>query len=262
MVTYELEIDEKMCYVADCNDAINSGPFIFWPLDPVEDENWSEVAVLVHEMVPEIAFTIIGFKVDSWDFEMSPWTANDVFKGRKFEGGGKITLDWLVNSLMPEIEKKFNTAFILSEVWDTDKDLEVEKEEWYRTYYIAGYSLAGLFSLWTYYESCLFSGVCSASGSLWFPGVKKYVSEHELIDDTKIYLSLGDREEKSKNKVLASVGNTTRELSVYFGHAVKEGILADFKYEVEKGNHFNNPQFRLAKGIAWLLDSSISLPKL
>lgn len=256
MVTYELEIEGRSLFVADCNNDINSGPFIFWPLDPVEDENWENVANLVHEMVPEADFTLFGFKVNVWDYEMSPWPA-EVFKGRKFEGGGKNVLDWLCNACIPELEKKLNVAYILSEAWDNIEDNPKEKEEWYRDYYIAGYSLAGLFSVWAYLESCIFSGVCSASGSLWYPGFIDYVAKHELIDDTKIYLSLGKEEEKTKNKLMSSVGDITRELSVLFSHAVKEGTLKDFRYEIEEGNHFNQPQLRLAKGIAWLLNPNI-----
>ncbi len=256
MVTYELEIEGRELYIADCNNELNSGPFVFWPLDPVEDESWENVANLVHEMTPDKEFTLIGFKVNAWDYEMSPWPA-EVFKGRKFEGGGESVLEWLVNSCIPELEKKLNVAYILSEAWSMTEDTPKEQEEWYRDYYIAGYSLAGLFSLWTYFESCVFSGVASASGSLWYPGFIEYASKHELIDDTKIYLSLGNKEEKSKNRLMASVGDITRQLSVLFNHAAKEGTLLDFKYEIEEGNHFNNPQLRLAKGIAWLLDSNV-----
>ena len=40
---------------------------------------------------------------------------------------------------------------------------------------IAGYSLAGLFSLYAIYRTDLFSLVGSMSGSLWFPGMKEYI---------------------------------------------------------------------------------------
>ena len=258
MVTYELEIDERTCYITDCNDALNSGPFIFWPLDPVNDDDWENVGKMVHFLVPNSNFTLIGFKVNAWDYEMGPWETN-ALGGRKLGGGADNVLNWLVSSCIPELEKKLSVAYILSEAWENEENPIVEEEGWYREYYIGGYSLAGLFGLWAYLESCVFSGVVSASGSLWYPGFRDYIAGHELIDETKVYLSLGNKEEKSKDKTLASVGYITREMSVFFNHAVKDGVLKDFKYEIEEGNHFKQPQIRLAKGIAWLLDSNVDL---
>ena len=66
-----------------------------------------------------------------------------------------------------------------------------------RTYYIGGYSLAGLFSLWAAYQTDVFSGIAAASPSVWFPGFIEYMKEHEIKSET-VYLSLGDREEKTR----------------------------------------------------------------
>ena len=44
-----------------------------------------------------------------------------------------------------------------------------------RTYYIGGYSLAGLFSLWAAYQTDVFSGFAAASPSVWFPGFIEYM---------------------------------------------------------------------------------------
>lgn len=40
---------------------------------------------------------------------------------------------------------------------------------------LAGHSLAGLFALYAIYQTDLFSGVGSVSGSLWFSGINEYL---------------------------------------------------------------------------------------
>lgn len=44
----------------------------------------------------------------------------------------------------------------------------------HKTYYLGGYSLAGLFSLWAAYQTNLFAGIAAASPSVWFPGFLDY----------------------------------------------------------------------------------------
>jgi hypothetical protein len=64
-----------------------------------------------------------------------------------------------------------------------------------------------------------------------------------------VYLSLGDREEKTRNPVMAQVGNAIREAEAMFAEAGKECTL-----EWNKGNHFKDPDLRTAKGFAWLMN--------
>ena len=91
---------------------------------------------------------LIAFKVDDWNNDLSPWKAPAVFGIDGFGGGAEETL-----------------RKILSYCGDKTK-----------TYYIGGYSLAGLFSLWAAYQTDIFKGVAAASPSVWFPGVSDFVS--------------------------------------------------------------------------------------
>ena len=65
-----------------------------------------------------------------------------------------------------------------------------------KKYYLGGYSLAGLFSLWACCQSGKFAGIAAASPSVWFPGFLTYLEENE-VKSPCIYLSLGDKEEKT-----------------------------------------------------------------
>ena len=62
--------------------------------------------------------------------------------------------------------------------------------------------MAGLFSLWAAYQTDAFAGVAAASPSIWFPDFLQYMKEHDIRTES-VYLSLGDREEKTRNPVMA-----------------------------------------------------------
>ena len=65
-----------------------------------------------------------------------------------------------------------------------------------------------------------------------------------------MYLSLGDKEEKTRNPVMKMVGNNIRrqiELLEGYPHCI------DCVLEMNRGNHFKEPDLRTAKGFAWLI---------
>ena len=64
-----------------------------------------------------------------------------------------------------------------------------------------------------------------------------------------IYLSLGDKEEKTKNPVMSQVGNAIRE-----GYEILKENHINCTLEWNQGNHFKEPELRTAKGFAWLLE--------
>lgn len=113
------------------------------------------------------------------------------------------------------------------------------------------YSLAGLFALWTAYETDIFSAIASCSGSLWFEQWDEYVLHHQIKHESNIYLSLGGKEEKTKNPVMARVGDRTRtqERILRNDPKVKQTTL-----EFNSGGHFADAQKRLAKAVKWLLE--------
>jgi hypothetical protein len=84
---------------------------------------------------------------------------------------------------------------------------------------------------------------------MWFPGFWEYVNEHEMkAKPERIYMSLGDQEANSKNSYLCTVQEKTE---VIYKHFEEIGLPA--KYELNPGNHFQDADERLAKGIAWCL---------
>ena len=85
------------------------------------------------------------------------------------------------------------------------------------------------------------------SPSVWFPGWADYADAHPVLARAA-YLSLGDREEKSRNPVLASVGDAIRREDARLS---ERGVRHTLQWNV--GNHFQDAEKRCADGFAWCM---------
>ena len=64
----------------------------------------------------------------------------------------------------------------------------------------------------------------------------------------KLYLSLGDKEARTRNQIMTTVEKNTGAL---YEHYKALGIEAVF--EMNPGNHFQDAAQRMANGIVWLV---------
>ena len=191
-------------------------------IQPVDDHDLEGIRN-EYEKIRELTgmdFCLTAFKVNDWNKDLSPWVAPAVFGIENFGDGAADTLKEILSLC-------------------TDKD---------KKYYIGGYSLAGLFSLWASVQTDRFEGVAAASPSVWFPDFLEYIRERKPLCK-KIYLSLGDKEEKTRNPVMATVGDKIRELDSFL---VQEGF--DCVLEWNEGNHFKDFDIRTAKAFASLMN--------
>lgn len=117
-----------------------------------------------------------------------------------------------------------------------------------KTYYLGGYSLAGLFALWASCQTDRFVGIAAVSPSVWFPDFLEYMQENR-IQSRLIYLSLGNKEEKTRNLMMSTVGDCIRKLYAGLQECDIPCIL-----EWNPGNHFRESEIRTAKAFAWLLE--------
>ena len=182
---------------------------------------------------PASGFTLAAFRVNDWNTDLSPWEAAPVFGDAGFGSGAEDTLKYILESLIPEL-----TGYGTSTGTEHNTEL-----------YLGGYSLAGFFSLWAAYQTDRFAGVAAVSPSVWFPGWRDFAREHS-IRTPRVYLSLGDKEERTRNPVMRTVGDNIRtQLELL---EADEGCTA-CTLEMNQGNHFKEPDLRTAKGFAWLL---------
>lgn len=173
---------------------------------------------------PEFNFLCIGNL--NWDHDLSPWHCPPIYKDDPpFTGGADEYLRLLLSEILPRSQ-------------------ELIKGTPSKTC-IAGYSLAGLFALYALYKCDVFDRAASISGSLWFPDFKEFASENSMkrLPD-KIYLSLGDREAKTKNQLLKTVQDNTEIIAEHY-----RTLNIDVLFELNPGNHFKNAEIRSAKGI-------------
>ena len=165
-----------------------------------------------------------------WNHDMSPWYMPSIYsKEKSFSGGADEYLRLLIDEILPKAK----------EMIDGEPEFTG----------ITGYSLAGLFAVYAMYKTDVFDRVASMSGSLWFYDFMEYCKRNDCrkLPD-KIYFSLGDKEANTRNPILKTVEDNTRELSGYFKNLGSEVI-----FELNKGNHFIDTVFRSAKGIKAIL---------
>ncbi|HZW48598.1 MAG TPA: alpha/beta hydrolase-fold protein [Bacillota bacterium] len=177
-------------------------------------------------------FLVITFADDKRQLDFSPWPAATVFaKEADFPGKADQTLRWLRDDLKPKVEMHYP-------VW-TDAEHNA----------VLGYSLAGLMAFWALYQTDVFASVACCSGSLWYEGWLDYMKSHSIRPNSRLYLSLGCGEEKTRNQRMATVGEVTRQAAQMLAAdpRVKETVL-----EWHEGGHFKEIPNRLAQGLIWL----------
>ena len=122
---------------------------------------------------------------------------------------------------------------------------------------LGGYSLGGLFALWSVTRTDAFDAVFAGSPSLWMDGWNEYADAHPL-KVRYAYMSLGDKEECTRKHPFCIIGDRVR-----LQHKRHETQLgADHcLLEWNEGGHFNEIELRKAKGFAWCLKTHPSPPQ-
>lgn len=169
-------------------------------------------------------FALVSFEVKNWNDELAPWKAKQAFGDELFGGGAEKTLKFITDELIPSLQEYMNpdTKIILG-----------------------GYSLAGLFSLWSAYQTNIFSAVAACSPSVWLKNWIEYAKENAPLT-SNIYLSIGNKEHKTRNSMLRNVKNNIEEQYEILRNSGINTVL-----EINSGNHFQDNTERLVKGFLW-----------
>lgn len=168
--------------------------------------------------------TLVCVSGIDWNADMSPWPAPRAFKGGEdFAGRAGEYLRQLESDIVPEVEKRLGFTPIKRG--------------------IAGYSLGGLFALWSIYNTELFSLAASASGSLWFDGWTDYIGANSpKTQPERVYISVGDREKNARDPRMRRVEENSRLTA----------RLLSAKFELNEGNHFKDASLRMARAIDYI----------
>ena len=165
---------------------------------------------------PSCSFlSLYGF---GWEKYLSPWPAEKVFrKADPFEGKAEELLSYLEEEL-----KQYSFDHLV----------------------LAGYSLAGLFCAWAATRMKTDGLVC-CSASFWYPDFNAYLRDHPL-QCSYVYVSLGDKESRSKSPVFSAIDVKTEEACAI----MQESCPVVFAWN--EGGHFVEDAPRIMKGIACL----------
>ena len=223
MKEYRIQDKKITIYLASAHPA----PVIY--LNTVIEEGPTIYDILKNSTAAN--FTLVTISGLDWNHDMALWDCPAIAKNiPPCTGGALEYLTFLQDKVIPTVEKEIRIV----PMWRG----------------IAGYSLAGLFALYTLYQADVFSRAACISGSLWFPGFREYVfSQKTKGNPEHIYFSLGNKENRTRNPYLKTVEENTKVIEEYFR---KSGV--DTIFQLNPGNHYNHSPERTAAGIQWILE--------
>jgi len=174
-------------------------------------------------------FALVSFEVKNWNDELSPWKVKQAFGDELFGDGAANSLKFITDELIPSLQEYMNpdTKIILG-----------------------GYSLAGLFCLWSAYQTDIFHAVAGCSPSVWIENWIEYANENTPLA-SNIYLSIGNKEHKTRNPMLRNVKNNIEKQYEILRNSVNNTVL-----EINSGNHFQDNTERLVKGFLWCIEQT------
>ncbi len=216
-------INGRECFLSD---AINPKYILIQTLGNHERGIFDRTTELIAESCG-VPFVLAAFQVFDWNLDLTPW--HDDAIDRKAEVGTKTgeTLGFVTESLLPALEADYGKLPVI----------------------LGGYSLGGLFALWSSMQTDRFSAVAAASPSLWIKDWLDYAKDRP-VKAGKVYLSLGDQEEHVKNRAIARVGDSVRgEYGLLQTQLGRENCTLVWN----PGGHFQDGDKRLASAFSWCI---------
>ena len=184
---------------------------------------------------PDAALAVIDV-TDFWNDALTPYPAARLFRGGDaFAGKADGYLQVLLKEIVPVVE---------TEVSEFTGESSLCRS-------IAGYSLAGLFAVFTFFRTNFFDRCASVSGSLWYDGFAEWMKKERLMRvPERAYLSLGEREKNARNPRMACVEACTAEAARRL-----EGAGAKTLFVLNPGGHFDQEVERIVRGLVWISES-------
>ena len=202
---------------------LKASTFLMYLVDESNPEDYEQIYQKVSN---ESQLCMIAVSIHDWQGELSPWSAPAIFGKHDFAGNA--------DKFLAELEGFWK--------WFKDEH-NIESNQMY----LCGYSLAGLFALWASSQTNLFTKIAAVSPSVWYFNFVEYMQQNP-IQTREVYMSLGDKEANAKNKVMATVKDCFEAVIQIIQ---KQNI--SLTYEYNPGNHFQDVELRMMKGIQQLL---------
>ena len=221
-------IEGRECFISD---SVQPQYILVQTLGRHEREIFDRTAELIADACG-VPFVLAAFQIIDWDLDLTPW--HDDAINRKPEVGTKTgdTLRYVTDSLLPVLEADYGKLPVI----------------------LGGYSLGGLFALWSSMQTDRFAAVAAASPSLWIRDWMDFAKRHP-VKAGKVYLSLGDQEEHVKNRLIARVGDSVRgEYELLQSRLGNDNCTLVWN----SGGHFQDGDRRLAAAFSWCVKALAS----
>ena len=269
----QVDIGGRMCRLYSCGVPRALLVQVVSPMQMAEQD-----AAVERIAAAGVPFALVAVPIADWEQELMPWPEAAVSRRPEVGGGAGETLRYIVDSLLGPQASPGAQASRLQTLGAQPSRLQMgaqpsrlhagetpaHPEAGGTPAYpeaggtpahpalpviLGGYSLGGLFSLWAACQSDRFAAVAAGSPSLWAGDWPQYAATHPM-QARRVYLSLGDREERSRNKTMARVGDRIRaEYSRLQQQLGPENTTLVW----EQGGHFADPAARMARAFVWCL---------
>ena len=228
-MTTEVLIDSRLCMVYAMPEP---RCLVLTTLGAHERKDFEMLAQMITKQT-SVPFVLAAFTISDWETELAPWADSALSQRPEVGTQAGATLDFVANALLPELQGLYGSLPVI----------------------LGGSSLAGLFALWAAYQQPLFAVVAAASPSVWIRGWVPFAQSRTLLTPN-VYLSLGVKEEKTRNSALAQVGDNIRAYHDLLTHSLGEEHTALVWHN---GGHFTDCTLRLAQALVWCLNRITTL---
>lgn len=178
-------------------------------------------------------FLLLSMKPESWNDDFTPWAAPAFRAGEEApQGKADAYLSCLTEKVKPYMDAHYRT-----------------KPEAEHTA-LFGYSLGGLAALYAMYKTDVFGAFASLSGSLWYDGFCDFMEREKPVrKKLRVYLSLGKKENRSKNPRMGRVAKCTQRARDILAEQLENEECIYFEWN--DGGHFHEIEERFMKAVVW-----------
>lgn len=210
MTEQVVNISGRNCHIVTVGDS--PSVVIVKPLGEFERRLLMDECKLIYEHTA-LPFTMVAFEVDEDDLRPK---------------GAENTSLYLESCLMPFISQSIPYNYMV----------------------IGGYSLGGLFALWSASKLDGIDAVFAGSPSLWMDGWDDYAACHP-IKAKFVFMSLGNKEECTRKQPFCKVGDRVRQQhQLHLAQLGEKNCILEWN----EGGHFADIEQRKARGFAWCVE--------
>ena len=182
-------------------------------------------------------FIWVGIYPEKRQDEYTPWPAPALdSRFEAFGGQGKAYIDFVVNKVKVYIDENYDTKSEAEHTW------------------VMGYSLGGLISLYSAYETPIFGKIGSICGSFWYEGMVDWVKQHKVLNPSlEVFMYYGKTEGKGKTNIQQYAAARAEEIIEHLGHGAS-GVKS-VKADCDEGGHHQYLTKRYEKMIAYMVSN-------